>query len=85
MAEGILAMFGKPKKAAEEKSDDEDSEPSSVKARAVRDMFRCAKELDWEGASEAFHRAYVECSRKAEKAEGETDDDELESDLDDEG
>jgi hypothetical protein len=85
MAEGILAMFGKPKKAAEEKGDEEDSEPSSVKARAVRDMFRCAKELDWEGASEAFHRAYVECTRKAEGAESDDEDSELESDLDDEG
>jgi len=84
MAEGILALLGKPKKAAEE-DDDEGAEPSSVKARAVRDMFRCAKEEDWEGASEAFHRAYVECTRKAEKSGDEADDEEPEMDLDDEG
>ena len=71
MAEGILALLGKakPKDESSSKEDDSDGEPSSVKARAVRDMFRAADEEDWDAAADAFHRAYVECAKKAQKAE----------------
>jgi len=66
MAEGILALFGKGKRLSSPEEDDDESSPSSVKARAVRDLFRLAKQEDWDGAAEAFHRAYVACKEKLE-------------------
>lgn len=83
MAKGILALLGEPKGKGDAESDD-DGEPSSVKARAVRDMFRAADEEDWDAAAEAFHRAYVECMKKLEKPGDEADDTEPDADLDDE-
>ena len=85
MAEGILALLGAKKPKGESSSDDSDGEPSTVKARAVRDMFRRAEEEDWDGAAEAFHRAYVECQKKLEKPGDEADDEEPDADYDDEG
>lgn len=84
MAKGILAMFGgKPKGESGESGESDDSddgEPASVKVRAVRDMFRAADEKDWDAAAKAFHRAYVECSKKAEAEDSGDDGDEEESD-----
>ena len=79
--QGILAILAGKKKPSDES---DDGEPSSRKARAVRDMFRAAKDEDWEACAEAFHRAYVDCKMQGkEEAEGREDDEDAAEDLDD--
>lgn len=79
--EGIIALLAGKKKPSGES---DDGEPESRGARAVRDLFRAAKDEDWEAAEEAFHRAYVECGKsRHEEAEGEGGDDEEDEGSDD--
>jgi hypothetical protein len=63
---GLLAILGVGKKGA----DDDDGEPKSEKARAVKAMFEAAEKGDWDEVAEEFGRAYDLCMM----GEGETED-----------
>lgn len=85
--QGILAILAGKKKPGEgDDGSEDDSEPTSRKARAVRDMFKAAGEEDWDKAAEMFERAYVECKMGAEKEdEGREDDEDASEDVGDYG
>jgi hypothetical protein len=54
---GLLAILG----AGEKGAGDDDGEPKSDKARALKAMFEACKKGDWDSAAEEFSTAYDLC------------------------